>query len=109
MDVAANWSEFALSEEGPTMPLPRRSASPGSVSPRIAPALPPLNDETDRQNHDIWDLPDILAVAGIVAAVIGLLLAFFPETRRGGTLVPIGLVLMAIAAYVARRKDGTIA
>ena len=109
MDIPVNWSEFALSEEGPAMPLPRRSASPRNAAPYTSPASSPLDDGTDQQNRDTWDFPDVLAVVGIVAALIGLLLTFFPETRRGGTLVPIGLALMAVAAYVARRKDGTIA
>ena len=109
MDIAANWSEFALSEEGPTMSLPRRSVPPRNVSPAASPAPPPLDDGTDRQNRDIWDLPDVLAAAGLVVALIGLLLTIFPETRRGGIFVPIGLVVMAVAAYAARRKDELIA
>ena len=109
MDIAANWDKFALSEEGPTMVLPRRSAPLGN-STRFKPDGAPRNDSPARDTEsNAWDFPDYLAVAGIVITLIGLALALIPETRRGGLLAPAGLILMAIAAYAARRRDETIA
>jgi hypothetical protein len=52
-----------------------------------------------------WDLFDCLAIFGVVALLAGLLLTVLPATRPGGVCVPVGLGLMAFAAYAARRSD----
>jgi hypothetical protein len=107
MDAAANWAEFILSDDGPAIPLPRRSVPPRNAERYSSSEVPWKDNASIAANTDSWDQIDLLAVVGCVIALIGLLLALFPELRRGGILVPVGLALMAIAAYAARRKDET--
>jgi hypothetical protein len=53
-----------------------------------------------------WDLLDYAAVVGAIACLTGFVMGFLPSLREGGLLVPLGLCLMAGAAFAARAKDG---
>jgi hypothetical protein len=107
-DGTASWPEFALTEVGPAMKLPRHRSPPrniGSYRP---------NDRREQGGPQAgtplhtWDLPDYIAVLGIIVVVVGLLCALMPWTRSGGILVPLGFGLMTIAAFDARRKDAAV-
>lgn len=107
MDGTANWADFLLPEQGRSIPLPRRAAPPRNAEPYSSGNIPWPDELTMTESHDSWDWLDYLAVAGIIVAVVGLLLAIVPESRRAGVLVPVGLAMIATAAYAARRKDQT--
>lgn len=62
----------------------------------------PDNKEIDPAD---WDQLDFLAAFGVVLLIIGFVLTFVPNLRPGGILFPIGGILMAVAAYGAKRKD----
>jgi F0F1-type ATP synthase assembly protein I len=105
---SANWGQFPLlAEVGSAMPLPRLTRPLRNVEPN------PLSNDRDTNHQESatggagWDVSDFCAVGGIVAVLLGLLLALFPQTRPGGILVPIGLGIMAASAYAARKKDTT--
>lgn len=68
----------------------------------------PLNSSNERAAGSLcdgWDAYDFAAVAGIVLAIIGLILVLFPATRSGGVLLPIGAGVTAAATYGARQRD----
>lgn len=97
-----------LAEGGPTMRLPRRTELPRNVGRYALRSRPDGNSEEEVvRSAPGWDILDYLAVLGLVASLAGLVLALWPATRSGGVLVPVGLGLMAIGAYAARRRDGT--
>ena len=52
-----------------------------------------------------WDIFDYLSACGVVLMVVGFITAIFPSVRAGGALFPIGLGLMTLATYGARRRD----
>jgi hypothetical protein len=54
-----------------------------------------------------WDFFDFLSIFGVIFVVIGFVFALLPAIRAGGVLFPIGLGLMAFAAYGAQRRDVT--
>lgn len=53
-----------------------------------------------------WDWLDVVTVIGVGLLVIGFVLAFIPKFRSGGALFLVGVILIAVAAYGARKKDG---
>lgn len=52
-----------------------------------------------------WDSFDFVTVLGIVLMAIGFIAAFLPELRKAGILVPLGLGVMTLGVFGARRKD----
>lgn len=103
MATVASWDELPpLAEIGPPMSLPRRLAPPRNVrSLELPPDLNRMADDAD----DSWDSLDYMTMFGAAVGAAGFVLALWPETRRWGAMVPIGFLLIAIAAYLARGKD----
>jgi hypothetical protein len=62
------------------------------------------SDEID-WNWKNWDIFDYFSACGIALIAIGFVTAVFPALRFGGVLLPIGLALMTLATYGARRRD----
>ena len=107
MTTAENWSEHPLlAEIGPTMTLPRRATPPRNVEPFRPQEWGRFSGKGEEVTTSAWDAFDYLAVMGGLVSAAGLFLALLPQTRSWGVLVPVGLALMALAAYTARRKDG---
>lgn len=82
----------------------RRAAAMEHRMPEVR-SLNSSNERTVGSLCDGWDAYDFMAVAGIVLALIGLILVLIPATRSGGVLLPIGAGMTAAATYGARRRD----